>query len=108
MQHVDSKELTELLQNNNCLLLDIRDLQSYKEGHIIGAKHLDVNTVLKEELLSIKKESVDKPLVVYCYRGNSSQRFIKYFGLESDPLVYNLTGGFEGYKDSYPSHIKIS
>ena len=80
-------------------LVDIRDEQSYRLGHIEGARHLD-NVSLQDFLL---EADPDRPVVVYCYHGNSSQPAAAFLNEKGFDEVYSMDGGFELWRGQYPS-----
>lgn len=79
-------------------LADIRDPQSYALGHLEQAEHLS-NQNLAD---FIQHADRDRPLVVYCYHGNSSQGAAEYLSAQGFAEVYSLDGGFEAWKQRYP------
>jgi thiosulfate sulfurtransferase len=87
-------EAKNLLRENDCLLLDCRDAGSYQAGHIDNALHLD-NDVVKSLVADGDK---DKPVVIYCYHGNSSQQVAGMFAGFGFRQVYSVDGGFESWK----------
>lgn len=88
----------QMLNNGDVQLVDIRDEQSYQMGHIEGARHLD-NTSLQDFLL---EGDPDRPVIVYCYHGNSSQPAAAFLNEKGFDDVYSMDGGFEVWRGSYP------
>ncbi len=43
----------------------------------------------------------DKPLIVYCYHGNSSQGAANYFFDQGYKEVYSMDGGYEAWRLKY-------
>lgn len=80
-----------LLQDDRATLVDIRDAQSYSAAHIPSAQHVDGSSAAD----FIESANKEKPLVVYCYHGNSSQSAAAYFASQGFQEVYSLDGGFE-------------
>lgn len=79
-----------LMSENEVSLVDIRDPDSFAQGHIQGSVHL-TNDNVGDYLSSVDK---DKPLIVVCYHGNSSQGAADYFANQGCKDVYSLDGGF--------------
>lgn len=64
---VNPAQLTELINRENALVVDLRGQAEYEKGHIIGAKHLLPSAVEPEgKLLGKAKES---PVVLVCAAG---------------------------------------
>jgi len=91
-------EANRLQQEAEAQVVDIRDPQSYALGHIEGSIRVD-NQSLPTFLDSADK---NKPLVVVCYHGNSSQQAAEFFNQQGFHDVYSMDGGFEAWKLQYP------
>jgi thiosulfate sulfurtransferase len=83
----------QLIENSQPLILDVRDTHSYNQGHITGAVHLN------ERLLrTLMRQGVcDRPVLVYCYHGNTSQDYAHLLASSGFSEVYSLDGGFTGW-----------
>jgi thiosulfate sulfurtransferase len=75
-------------------IVDIRDINSYLQGHIEGAEHLTAENF--GEFCDENDKSL--PLLVYCYHGVSSQAAAQHFLAEGFTDVYSMTGGFAEWK----------
>ncbi len=78
----------------NLLILDKRDLTSYKQGHVEGA--MMAHEGLIENL--INKGDKHAPVLVYCYQGASSQDVANVLLGCGFSEVYSMTGGFAEWK----------
>ncbi|HDZ54976.1 MAG TPA: thiosulfate sulfurtransferase GlpE [Pseudomonas xinjiangensis] len=85
-------------------VVDIRDQQSYRTGHITQAVRLD-NDNLAQFVSSTDHQT---PLVVCCYHGNSSQPAAAYLSDAGFAEVYSLDGGFELWRQQYPERVDES
>lgn len=97
-QRIDVEHAMQLLERDDCQLVDIRDEQSYRQGHIRGAKHLD-GTAVEDFLRDANPEA---PLVIYCYHGNSSQQAAMFFHERDFSEVYSVDGGYELWQQQHP------
>jgi thiosulfate sulfurtransferase len=94
-------EQAQTLREQGAVVVDIRDPQSFALGHISGSHHLD-NYSLSD---FIAKADFDKPLIVTCYHGNSSQGAAAYLAHQGFSEVYSLDGGFELWRSVYPAEV---
>lgn len=79
--------------NNGAILVDVRSLQEYKEGHLIDAIHLaDYDILGKHNLVLPNKE---KTIIVYCQNGGRSKKAYKKLKKLGYKNVYNLCGGLD-------------
>lgn len=94
-------EQAQTLREQGAVVVDIRDPQAFAAGHISGATHLDNHSVAD----FIRNADLDKPTVVVCYHGNSSQSAAAYLVGQGFSEVYSLDGGFERWRGTYPAEI---
>lgn len=87
-----------LLESGNTQVIDIRDPGSYAQGHIRQALYVDNSNVQQ----FVENADPEKPLIVCCYHGNSSQGAAQYFAEQGFKDVYSLDGGYEMWKMAYP------
>lgn len=79
-------------------IVDIRDADSFKTGHITDAVHLDNSGVQG----FINEADQDIPLIVCCYHGNMSQSAGAYLAQKGFAQVYSLDGGFAEWAAKFP------
>ena len=94
IDEIDVQKVKEMGENGSATIVDIRDSASFQSGHIPNALHLSDDTV-QQFLLNTNKE---KPLVVYCYHGISSQGAAAYFSEQGFKEVSSMIGGFEAWR----------
>lgn len=94
-------EQAQTLREQGAVVVDIRDLQSFANGHISGALHLDNHNLAD----FIARADFDQPLIVACYHGNSSQSAAAYLAHQGFAEVYSLDGGFELWHSRYPDQV---
>ena len=102
IKQIDVHKVKEMEGNAFVTIVDIRDPASYQTGHIPNAIHLSDNTV-QQFILDTDK---NKPLVIYCYHGISSQGAAAYFAEQGFKEVSSMIGGFEGWSSTYPNCVK--
>lgn len=97
-------EQAQAMREQGAEIVDIRDPNSYDAGHIQGAKRLDNQNVSD----FIANADLDKPLVVVCYHGHSSQGAAAYLVGQGFSEVFSMDGGFEMWNSVYPQHVERS
>lgn len=76
------------------ILLDVRTIQEYNEGHIPESKNVALQNI--EKIRKVVKQK-NTPLFVYCYSGSRSRQatgILKQMGYTN----INNIGGIVGYK----------
>lgn len=99
-QEISAQKTNEKMEMEEVNVIDIRDPDSYAGSHIPGAIQLIDKKETDDFLVTSDKE---KPLIVYCYHGISSQGAAAYFAQNGFKEVYSMIGGFESYHLAYPT-----
>lgn len=103
-KHMQINELHTALPEKTYVVVDIRDPNSFKSGHIPGAIELT-----NESLSDFMREAdLDAPVVVCCYHGHSSQQAAQYLISQDFTDVYSLDGGFTQWQLDHPSDVSTS
>lgn len=95
-------EQANTLRTQGGVVVDIRDAQSFANGHISGSTHLDNHSLAD----FIAAADLDHPLIVTCYHGHSSQSAAAYLANQGFSEVYSLDGGFELWRQMFPQDIE--
>jgi len=90
---ISAQKAEQMIEQDNVLVLDMRDFRSYLNGHHSQALHLnDAN------LRSLLKHTAKHiPLIIYCYHGHSSQDMAQLFADFGFENCYSVDGGYEGW-----------
>jgi len=100
-QSISANELFE--HKNDWQLVDIRDENSFNQGHIPGAVNLNNQNLNRY----ITESDFDIPLVVICYVGNSSKGAAEILSSAGFNDVYSLNGGMSFWRTHYPESIEF-
>jgi thiosulfate sulfurtransferase len=97
-KHLSINELIHMTTDTNDIqVVDIRDAGSFAAGHIEGSTHLT-----NENLADfIGGADMDKPLVVVCYHGMSSQSAANYLYEQGFDDTYSLEGGYSAWSSAH-------
>lgn len=87
---INSLQAKSLMTHDRATVVDVRDADSYRAGHIEDAVHVDAATVDA----FIANADHQAPLIVCCYRGHMSQGAADYFNQRGFAHTYSLDGGF--------------
>ena len=93
-QNISIETARALLNDQTCVVLDVRDERSFNSGRLPNAQHFN-NQLLRQFR---KTTAYDRPILVYCYHGHSSQdiaRMLCDFGYST---VYSLEGGYAAWE----------
>lgn len=92
---IPPSEARALIASRNApLILDVRTASEYREGHLAGARNMDVTLPTFQQ--SLNKLDKTKPIIVYCAVGGRSARAAKI--LEGKGFhVLDLAGGYTAW-----------
>jgi len=85
-------------EDSNLVILDVRPQDEFKEEHIQGAQNLDYNG--HEFRKKVEKIDKEKNYIIYCRSGVRGEYFMGIMKELGFPKVYNILGGFVGWKVS--------
>ena len=93
-------EAIRMINHDNAVLVDLREDKDYRAGHIVNAIHVPVSP--DNDSGKIKKYR-DKPVIVYCQRGQRSSGYCNKLKKQGFESVYNLKGGLLAWqKEALP------
>ncbi|MDG2395280.1 rhodanese-like domain-containing protein [Candidatus Thioglobus sp.] len=93
-EDVDTTAATELMDDDNLIVLDVREKKELKSGYIKGSTHIPLSDV-KNKLDKLDK---DKSILVYCRSGSRSAHIAGVLTRNEYENVYNLKGGIQAWK----------
>ena len=98
--HLKAKDFNDILEDENTVLVDMRNHYESEIGHFKNAVTPDVDTfrdsldVIEEDL---KEHKEDKNLVMYCTGGIRCEKASAYYKHKGFKNVYQLEGGIIEY-----------
>jgi rhodanese-related sulfurtransferase len=92
---VNPAELTQLVNHKNAILIDTRNADSFKQGHIVNAVNLPLEDIASGKASFEKYKN--KNVIAYCASGMSSKSACKHLIKSGIENVFNLTGGINGW-----------
>jgi len=90
--------LTQLVNRNDALLIDMSSKQDFDQGHIVGAKHVPQSQFDPEskDLLKVK----ELPVAMYCKTGQTSATAAARLVKAGFKNVYWLDGGLAAWRQA--------
>lgn len=95
---VDATGATILINREDALVIDVRPMADFNQGHIVGAKNIPMNG-FKNQLTQLEKHK-DRTVIVSCRSGNQSQAACKILRGAGFSKVFNLRGGIMGWQSA--------
>ena len=92
-QCISVDEAKKLIDGNNLTIIDIRDYNSYSQGHIVNAIHVEDLNI--DSFINNKNKSED--ILIYCYHGNSSKSAANFFIQNALDKVFSMDEGYSGW-----------
>lgn len=97
-KQADVNQAVKLMNNDESIVLDVREDTEVREGKIQGAKHIPLGQ-LDKRIAELEK-SKSKPILVYCRSGNRSAHACSTLTKNGFEQVTNLSGGFMAWQSA--------
>lgn len=91
IKEVNCIEAMQLINHKNALVLDVRENDEYKAGHVLNSMLIPLGK-LNQRVGELEKYK-EQPIVVLCRSGNRSAMACALLGKQGFTQVYNLGGG---------------
>lgn len=100
--NVSSAEAVTLINRSHAVVLDVRESEAFKQGHIAEAKSIPL-AELETRLGELKKYK-NKPILVNCQKGVSGVKACKILKAAEFNEVHHLKGGLDAWlSDKMPT-----
>ncbi len=98
LRRISIEQAQSLITEQNPVIVDVRDPQSFAMAHIKGAVHLSNDSINS----FLQQTDRERPVLVYCYHGNSSISAGQFLSEQGFTEVMSLDGGFESWRHNFP------
>lgn len=98
-RYVNAAKMNELMQDENTIVVDMRNHYEYEVGHFVNAIEVSSDT-FREQLplaVDILKDQKDKNIIMYCTGGIRCEKASAYMLHNGFSNVYHLEGGIINY-----------
>ncbi len=97
--YVNTAQMNELIQDENTVVIDMRNHYEYEVGHFVKAIEIPSDTFREQLPMAVEmmKDKKDKNIIMYCTGGircEKASAYMKHHGFEN---VYHLEGGIINY-----------
>ena len=97
-------ELVQLMNRESAVVVDIRNREAFREGHIIGAYHMP--RIELEKDFSQLNQFKDRPLVIVCTAGRTAGEVAVKLKKQHYEKVHVLSGGMDAWKNAHMPLVK--
>jgi rhodanese-related sulfurtransferase len=98
MKEIGTVFVTNLINRQNAVLLDVRESNELTGGKLPNALHIPLSQ-LKDRMGELAKLT-SRPVVVYCARGQRSRAAAGALASAGFANIYMLAGGIKAWKDA--------
>jgi rhodanese-related sulfurtransferase len=96
VKEVDCSGALQLINHKDACVLDVREPDEFKTGHVLSAKPIPLGK-LKERIGELESFR-EKPVVIVCRSGSRSATACAILGRAGFAQVYNLAGGMMAWQ----------
>ena len=98
ISQLNPADAVRLMNQDNTVIIDVREASEYASGHIKDAKHIPMSS-LKDKLAELDKYK-GKSILAYCRSGQRSYQACKMFKKSGFENVHNLAGGIMNWSSA--------
>lgn len=95
---VSPAQLTQLINREDALVLDVSALNDYQKGHIVGARHMALSQL--DPQAKLLAQAREKPVAVVDRTGLQSAQAARRLSKAGFPRVYWLDGGLAAWQQA--------
>lgn len=99
VKQVNPQQLTHLVNRENGLVVDIRALKDFNQGHIAGSIHLAAEKAKQGEFVGLEKSKND-PIILVCVSGMTVQSIANGLVKAGYEQVNVLSGGITAWQNA--------
>jgi rhodanese-related sulfurtransferase len=95
---ISTLQATLLINQQNALVLDVRDTAEYEKGHVLNARHFALGEIAARtgEIEKFKT----RPVIVVCESGNRSNAAVSALRKQGFGQVFSLSGGIGAWRQA--------
>jgi rhodanese-related sulfurtransferase len=98
VKEIGTLNVTQLINHQNALLLDVREANEFTGGKLPGAVHIPLSQ-LKDRTAELAKMN-SRPVIVYCGLGRRARSASAVLASAGFASIYMLSGGLKAWKDA--------
>ncbi|QBF83098.1 rhodanese-like domain-containing protein [Shewanella maritima] len=95
--NINHQTLTQMVNKQDAIVVDVRSKDEFKKGHIVGAKNVTMSEIKNNQATSLEKHKTS-PIIVVCNAGMTSSQAAQLLVKQGFESVSNLTGGMTDWK----------
>jgi len=97
-QSVTALEAVRLINDEDAMVVDVRDSGEYKSAHILNARNIPLARLADDAVNTLKNK--EKPIIVYCKSGQRSNEACKILSAAGYQSVRQLKNGFLSWQEA--------
>ena len=94
---IDNAEAIALINNQNAVVIDLRSIDEFTNGHIINSLNL-LPTEIKNHNIGKIEQHKDTPVILVCTNGVTSTTSAEILAKQGFNHVYTLKDGLAGWR----------
>lgn len=92
------QQVTHMINRENAVIVDIREMGSFQKGHIIGAMNITFSQ-LNDKIKELNKYK-DRPLIIVCDNDRNAAQAAKTLKKEGFENIFSMQGGINAWQSA--------
>lgn len=93
-RYVSEIEPEDACDGHSCILIDVRELDEWDAGHIEGAHHFALSSLMQGDTPTL---SVNDNIILYCQKGKRGAQAANILKNQGYQNIQNMRGGYEAW-----------
>lgn len=97
-KQIDTREVTELINREDAIVIDVRPMAEFTQGHIVNALNIPING-FKNQIGQLEKHK-SKPIILTCRSGATTASAYKLLQKEGFERLHEMRGGMLAWESA--------
>lgn len=97
---LNTLQATQMINQQDALMLDVRDAVAFAEGHILNARNIPLAQLDARAGDLGKQKDKARPIIVHCETGARSSGAVAILNKQGFEKVFTLAGGLAAWKQA--------
>lgn len=104
-QEVSAERAVQFMNHQEAVVFDMRTDAAFKDGHIVGAEHVTIESFDKK--MGNLKKYQNKPVIIATATGLEASKMVTLLQEKGFLQVFILSGGVQGWKSAGMPLVKL-
>lgn len=100
VQQISHHQAIQLMNNESAVVIDVRNRDNYKQGHIVKALHVNLSEIKENKIQRLGKYK-EQPVIAVCDMGMQAEQAATMMAKQGFTQLYSLKGGMNEWQSQH-------